>query len=341
MSFFDIFLFAFNAITPIVLLILTGFVLKRIGFLNDNFLQTANKFVFNVSLPVLLFFNVYNIGNLGEIQWNTVIFALIIILLLFISGFVYSKLFIKDNRQKGVVWQSFYRSNFAIIGLPLSQALGGDEGIAIASILSAFSIPVFNALAVVSLSVYTSSDGKNKIRIKDILIKITKNPLIIGVTLGLVMLGIRQFIPVGTDGEYVFTIKNNLPFLYDAIGMLSKIASPLALVVLGGKFRFEAIKGLKKQIIAGSFARIIFAPALGIATAILLSDISGFFSFTPAHYAAFIALFGSPVAVSSAIMASQMDNDDQLANQILVWTSIASVVTVFVTVVILKSVGMI
>ena len=97
MSFFDIFLFAFNAITPIVLLILTGFVLKRIGFLNDNFLQTANKFVFNVSLPVLLFFNVYNIGNMGEIQWNTVIFALIIILLLFISGFVYSKLFIKDT----------------------------------------------------------------------------------------------------------------------------------------------------------------------------------------------------------------------------------------------------
>ncbi|MBO5933943.1 MAG: AEC family transporter [Clostridia bacterium] len=341
MSFFDIFLFAFNAITPIVLLILTGFILKRIGFLNDNFLQTANKFVFNVSLPVLLFFNVYNIGNLGEIQWNTVIFALIIILLLFISGFVYSKLFIKDNRQKGVVWQSFYRSNFAIIGLPLSQALGGDEGIAIASILSAFSIPVFNALAVVSLSVYTSSDGKNKIRIKDILIKIAKNPLIIGVALGLVMLGIRQFIPTGTDGDYVFTIRNNLPFLYDAIGMMSKIASPLALVVLGGKFRFDAIKGLKKQIIAGSFARIIFAPALGIAAAMILSGISSFFSFNAAHYAAFIALFGSPVAVSSAIMASQMDNDDQLANQILVWTSIASVVTVFVTVVILKSVGMI
>ncbi|MBR3869488.1 MAG: AEC family transporter [Clostridia bacterium] len=341
MSFFEIFLFAFNAITPIVLLILLGFGLKRIGFLSDEFLQTANKFVFNVSLPVLLFFNVYNIGNLGEIQWNTVIFVLIIILILFTSGFVYSKLFIKDNRQKGVVWQSFYRSNFAIIGLPLSQALGGTEGIAIASILSAFSIPVFNALAVVSLSVYTSSDDKNKISVKEILLKIAKNPLIIGVFIGLVILGIRQLISVGTDGEYIFTIKNNLPFLYDTTEMLSKIASPLALIVLGGRFRFDAIKGLKKQIIAGSFARIIFAPALGIALAILLANISDFFSFTSAHYAAFVALFGSPVAVSSAIMASQMDNDDQLANQILVWTSIASVLTVFVTVVLLKFIKLI
>lgn len=336
MSFFEIFLFAFNAITPIVLLILLGFCLKRIGFVSDDFLQTANKFVFNVSLPVLLFFNVYNIGNLGEIQWSTVIFALIVIVILFASGFVYSRLFITDNKQKGVVWQSFYRSNFAIIGLPLSQALGGTEGIAVASILSAFSIPVFNALAVVSLSVYTSSDGKNKISVKDIFLKIAKNPLIIGVFTGIVMLGIRQFIPVGADGEYVFTIKNNLPFLYDATEMLSKIASPLALVVLGGRFRFDAIKELKNQIIAGSFARIVFAPAVGVVLAILLSKTTDYFSFTPAHYAAFVALFGSPVAVSSAIMASQMDNDDQLANQILVWTSIASVFTLFITVVLLK-----
>lgn len=336
MSFSEIFLFAFNAIMPIVLLILLGFGLKKIGFFNDDFLQTANKFVFNVSLPVLLFYNVYNINNLGEIQWSTVIFVLIAVLFLFGTGFVYSKYFIKDSKQKGVVWQSFYRSNFAIIGLPLSQALGGYDGIAVASILSAFSIPVFNALAVISLSVYTSSDGKNKINIKEIVLKIAKNPLIIGVFTGLVMLGIRQFIPVGTDGEYIFTIKNNLPFIYKSVEMLSKIASPLALVVLGGKFRFDAIKELKNQIIAGSFARLILAPASGIALAILLSETTDYFSFTSAHFAAFIALFGSPVAVSSAIMASQMDNDDQLANQILVWTSIASVFTVFFTVVILK-----
>ena len=336
MSFTEIFLFAFNAIMPIVLLILLGFGLKKIGFFNDDFLQTANKFVFNVSLPVLLFYNVYNINNIGEIQWSTVIFVLIAVLFLFSTGFVYSKVFIKDNKQKGVVWQSFYRSNFAIIGLPLSQALGGNDGIAVASVLSAFSIPVFNALAVISLSVYTSSDGKNKINIKEIILKIAKNPLIIGVFTGLVMLGIRQFVPVDTDGEYVFTIKNNLPFVYQAVEMLAKIASPLALVVLGGRFRFDAIKELKNQIIAGSFARLILAPASGIALAILLSATTDYFSFTSAHYAAFIALFGSPVAVSSAIMASQMDNNDQLANQILVWTSIASVFTVFLTVVLLK-----
>lgn len=335
MTFFDIFLFAFNAVIPIVLLILLGFILKKIGLFNDVFLQTANKFVFNCCLPVLLFYNVYNIGNLGEISWGTVFFALGTIFIFFILGFIFSKLFIKDRMQKGVIWQSFYRSNFAIIGIPLAESLGGSDGVAIASILSAFSIPVFNALAVVSLSVYTSSDGENKISVKKILLNIAKNPLILGVLTGFIVLGIRSFIPVDDEGIAIFTIKNNLPFLFDAIEKIARIASPLALVVLGGKFRFDAIKELKNQIIAGTSARIVFAPLIGILLAVI-TEKTGIIDFGASHYASFIALFGSPVAVSSAIMASQMKNDGQLANQILVWSSIGSVFTVFFAVLILK-----
>lgn len=334
MTLLEIFLFAFNAVMPIVLLILTGYFLKKIKLFNDDFVATANKFVFNAALPVLLFFNVYNIKDLGEIEWSTVIFAVAVILLLFAAGLLYCVCFIKDNKQKGVVWQSFFRSNFAIIGLPLSEAIGGTQGIATASILSAFSIPLFNALAVISLSVF--SGGKNKISIKDILMKVVKNPLIRGVFAGFIVLIIRQFIPVDASGELVFSVKNNLPFIYDFIDMLSSVASPLALIVLGGQFRFDAVKRLRKQIIPATVARIVFAPALGIILAIVLSEYTSYFNFTSAHYASFVALFGSPVAVSSAIMADQMDNDGQLANQILVWTSVFSVFTIFITVALLK-----
>ena len=139
----QIFLFSFNAVMPIVLLILLGYLLKRIKLFNDNFVSTANKFVFNVALPVLLFFNVYNIRDFSEIEWSTVVFAVTVILLLFAAGLIYCMFFVKDSRQKGVVWQSFFRSNFAIIGLPLAEAIGGTQGVVTASILSAFSIPLF------------------------------------------------------------------------------------------------------------------------------------------------------------------------------------------------------
>ena len=335
----QIFLFSFNAVMPIVLLILLGYLLKRIKLFNDNFVSTANKFVFNVALPVLLFFNVYNIRDFSEIEWSTVVFAVTVILLLFAAGLIYCMFFVRDSRQKGVVWQSFFRSNFAIIGLPLAEAIGGTQGVVTASILSAFSIPLFNALAVVSLSVFTGD--KNRISVKDILTKVVKNPLIRGVFLGFVVLGIRHFIPCDESGTAVFTVKNNLPFIYDFTEMLAGIASPLALVVLGGQFRFDAVKSLKKQISAGVVARIVFAPVIGILLAAGASSCFSYFDFAPAHYASFVALFGSPVAVSSAIMADQMNNDGQLANQILVWTSVFSVLTVFALVTVLKYIALI
>ena len=63
MNFSEVFLFAFNAVMPIVLLILLGWVMRRIKFFDENFLTTANKFVFRAALPLLLFYNVYNIEN--------------------------------------------------------------------------------------------------------------------------------------------------------------------------------------------------------------------------------------------------------------------------------------
>ena len=56
-----ILLTATNAISPIVILILIGYVLRRIGFLNDNFIQIGSKFGFNVCIPCMQFINVYSI----------------------------------------------------------------------------------------------------------------------------------------------------------------------------------------------------------------------------------------------------------------------------------------
>lgn len=337
---FSIFVFAVNAIFPIILLILLGYFLKRIHFFNDDFLTAANKFVFHAALPVLLFYNVYEIDDLSSIEWNTVIFAVAIILILFAVGFICVKLFIKDDRQKGVILQSFFRSNYALIGFPLSEALGGAECLGITAILSAFAIPAFNILAVISLSIFTSADGNKKASLKYTLKKIARNPLILGVLAGLIVLLIREFIPCDADGEPVFSIAKDFKFLYDAIAALSKTASPLALIVLGGQFSFKAIRGLFPQIALGTIVRTIAAPVFALITAVLVSEYTPFFNFGTAHYSSLIALYGSPIAVSSAIMAREMDNDGELAGQLVVWTSIISVFTLFVIIVMMKAAGL-
>ena len=128
--------------------------------------------------------------------------------------------------------------------------------------------------------------------------------------------------------------------MLSAVNQLKSCTTPLALIILGGQFQFSAASEALKEIIVGSLWRIVIAPILGIGTAILLSKYTGWIHFGPNEYPALVALFGSPTAVSSAIMARQMGGDGQLATQYVVWTSIGSIVTIFLTVCILMSMGL-
>ncbi len=330
---------AVNAVLPIILLILLGYLLKQKGFITKEFVKIGNKLVFKVCLPCMLFINVYNIESFAEIRWDIVGYAVAMILVIFVLGMITAVCTTDVAERRGALWQCTFRSNFAIIGLSLAGALGGDEAMAVGAVLSAFSIPVFNILGVIALSVFLkNADGKSH-DVKNILLNIVKNPLIIGVALGLVCLGIRA-LQVELFGEVVFALNRETKFLYTAINNLKAIASPFALIVLGGQFEFSAVKGLFKEIVVGTVWRIVLAPLLGIGGAILLSKYSNLLNCGVNEFPALIALFGSPVAVSSAVMAGSMGNDEQLATQLVVWTSICSIVTVFLTVCILMAGGL-
>lgn len=326
-------IFSLNVVMPIILVVALGYVLKKKNFLSKDFLSNANKLVFKVLLPVMLFVNIYNISGLDEIRWDICLYAVLGILGLFIIGLIIVLLFVKDPKQKGVILQCVFRSNYAIIGIPLAEMVFPNGGAAVASIVSAVSIPVFNILAVISLSVFIHDENKVdiKTKIKDVLIKICQNPLIHGILLGVVVLGIRElFVYLNID----FRISTHLDFLYKALTWLKNITTPLALIVLGGQFEFAAVKRLWKQIVLGTSIRTVFAPLLGIMIAYF-----AFPSFDGACFATLLALFGSPVAVSSAIMASQMKNDDELAGQLVVWSTLVSSLTIFISITILKSIG--
>ena len=351
---FNIFMTSVNAVLPIVLLILLGYILRRINFLNDAFLSVGNKLVFNVCLPCMLFINIYNIDNLSSVDWELVIYAIIAVFVIFAIALVVSILSTKDNRRKGVILQCCYRSNFAIIGISLAASLaGGQEAVVngVVAIIQAFTIPIFNILAVISLSVFVKpapqvdengmliSPKNQHTDIKKILLNIIKNPLIIGIVLGLIFVGLR-YAQIAIWDAPVFTLKDNLTFIYSSLDNLKSVATPLALIVLGGQFKFSAVKGMTKEIIVGTVFRVVIAPLIGVGCAVLLSQYTDLVSFSQTEYPALIALFGTPVAVSSAIMAGEMGNDEQLAGQLVVWTSIASVVTVFATVFLLMSFGL-
>lgn len=336
MELLHIFETAVNAIIPIVLVIFLGFLLKTRGFLSQGFIKQGNALVFRVLLPCLLFINVYKIENLAAIPWDLVIYSCCMLVILFLIGLATVNFATSVPERKGVILQSVFRSNTAIIGISLASSLGGDPAVGVAAVITAFSIPILNTLAVISLTIFV--DHGEKVSVKSILWNIAKNPLIDGIALGAVCLLIRTM-QQKYLGRVVFSISGNLRFFYLAINQLSSIASPFALLVLGGQFSFSSSASMLKEIIIGTLWRIFLAPLIAIGGAFLLSA-AGLLHCGAAEYPALIALFGTPVAVSSAIMAGQMHNDEQLATQLVVWTSIASIATMFLTVCILMSAGL-
>ena len=333
-----IFLAAVNAVAPVVLLILLGYILKEKGFFTKDFLKIGNKLVFNICLPCALFINVYSIEGFSTISWDIVIYGVGMLILIFLLGLGTAMFITKVPQRRGVILQCTFRSNIAIIGLSLASAVGGEEAMAVAAIISSFTVPVNNILAVISLSMFISGDKSERMSTKQVLMNIVKNPLIIGVAAGLVCVGVRE-IQRAVFGDVIFAFSSQMKFLYTAVNNLKSIATPFALLVLGGQFEFSAVKGMRKEIITGTVWRIVLAPMLGLGIAAMLTNM-GFLSCGVNEYPALIALFGSPVAVSSAVMAGSMGSDEQLATQLVVWTSIFSIITVFAEVCILMSAGL-
>ena len=124
-------------------------------------------------------------------------------------------------------------------------------------------------------------------------------------------------------GSQVFSIREHLPFVYTGLNNVKVMTTPLALIITGAQFRFSAVKGMFKEIAVGTLWRIVFAPIIGLSAALLLQRV-GMLQCGTGEMATLVALFGAPAAVSGAVMAGEMGNDEQLATQYVVWTSICS-----------------
>lgn len=110
---------------------------------------------------------------------------------------------------------------------------------------------------------------------------------------------------------------------------MSKIATPLALVVLGGSFRIEKINKNLKPLIIGVIGKLIIVPLIFIPIAIYLG-------FRGIELASVMIMLSAPVAVSSFTMAEQMEADGELAAQLVVFTSMFSVLTIFIYIFVMK-----
>ncbi len=336
MNWLAIFSYAFNAVLPILILVLLGYILKVRNLFSEDFFRKVNKFAYNYCFASMMFINIYSIKNLEDIEFNFSAVLMIAIIVITVVSFFLAGILTDRRERKGVLIQAGFRSNFAVIGLPLVEGLVGTQAVIVAAAAQAPTIFYYNIVSVLCFAIYSKNA---KIDVHKIAMSIIKNPMIQGIIAGLACLIIRRFIPTNSAGVPVFSLQHNVRFLYTTVSYLSRIATPLCLIALGGTFNFSDVPGMKKEIVAGTLMRLVMSPIIGFAI-VYVANRSGFLPLNPTHVGIFIAAFGGPVAVSSVAMAAQMDADDALAGQIVIWTCIISMVTVFFMAVGFRAVGL-
>lgn len=302
-----------NVVAPLFLTIMFGYLIRKINLVDDYTLRRMNNLIFKTFLPMLLFFNIYNTKIEGTLNIKLMIFATSAILISCIGASIIIPFVEKENKKRGVLVQAIFRSNFVLFGLPVVLSLFGDGSVGVTSILIAVIVPMFNFLAVIVLEIFRGG----KINFKKIIKGIITNPLIIASILGILMLILKIKIPL---------------ILEKTISDMSKIATPLALTVLGGSFKIEKINKNLKQLVIGIIGKLIIVPLIFIPIAIYLG-------FRNIELASVMIMLAAPVAVSSFTMAEQMEADGELAAQLVVFTSMLSIVTIFIYIFTMKQFG--
>lgn len=303
-----------NAVLPMCLVMALGYGTRRLGWLRREEISTINKIAFRIFLPCLLYYNIYCSDLSGSFDPLLMAYAVSGVLLTFGLALGYTLLTEKLPERRGVLIQGMFRSNYVIMGIPVATALLGADQLGTVSILIAVIVPLFNMLAVVVLEVFRGQKPKPL----HILGQIAKNPLVIGSVLGILTLvaGIR------------------LPHILEqTIQSVSAIASPLQLFLLGAFFQFSGLKTYRRELVTVSIAKLIVSPGLFLGLGALLG-------FRGVAFVSLIGIFASPTAVNSFTMAQQMGGDAELAGDIVVTTSAASILTLFLWIFLFKSLGM-
>ena len=235
----DSLIFAFEAVIPLVALVAIGYFLKKGGLMDGELAKRINRLVFRVFLPTTLFLNVYKIENPGDVAIGYILYALAATLGIFLLSLGVILLIVPQNSRRGALVQVAFRSNYALVGIPLAQSLFGDEGVGAATLLSALIIPMFNILAVITLSIFRE-DGE-KTSVMKVVKGVTGNPLIRAIFLGIGILAIRAaFGYAGVE----FRLSQIEP-LFKVANQLSALSTPLALLVLGAQFEFSTAAELR------------------------------------------------------------------------------------------------
>ena len=312
------FIYSLEVTLPIFLVMLIGYFLKQIGMLTDDFVTVANRFNFKVTLPFMVFKDIASVDIKAVFDIRYVLFCALVSTACFWIIWGGVKLFVKDKSIRGAFVQASFRGSAAVMGLAFIHNIYGESAMGPLMIVGA--VPLYNIFSVIVLTFEANdSTGINKKeKIRQACINICKNPIIIGILLGLLS-GL-----IGID----------YPVIVDkTVSSVAQLASPLALITIGAGFEGRKALAKMKPTIAVSLIKLVIQPLIFLPVAITMG-------FTGEKIIAILIMLASPTTPSCYIMAKNMHNDEVLTASAVVTTTLMGAVTLTGWIFLLKTMGL-
>lgn len=313
------FIFSVNATIPIFIVIMMGYILKQRKILTEEFANVANKLVFEICLPLLLFRDLASTDILSDFDWKFVVYCMAVTTISFFGIWGFAKLFLKDKGIIGAFVQASFRGSAAVLGIAFIQNIYGDAGMAPLMIVGA--VPLFNIYSVIVLTFEAEKQNNTgRENAKKAIINICKNPIILGIVAGV----------VGS----ILNVYSSMPVILDkTINNIAILATPLALLSIGVGFEARNVLKKVKPTVIAVVIKLIVLVGIFIPIAITLG-------FRDQKLIAILIMLGAPSTPTCYIMAKNMGNDGVISSSIIVATTIISSITLTAWIYILKVTGM-
>ena len=293
-----------NTIFPIFSLIIVGFLLRLKRVIDPAFAKTANQIVFNVAIPAMLFSEICQVPFRTNFDPYAVLCILAAVGIIVILGLLLIRTLNIPRTRRGTFLHSTFHGNIGYISYAIAYYALGESHFARMAILSSFLMLAQNVLAVWALATFSIAPPRHNQ--KAVFWKlIFQNPIILTVAAGIVYSLLAFPLPI--------PVKKSLD-------ILSGMAFPTALLLIGASLSFGALGRMIKEIAGIGILKLVGLPLFGFAL------MSWNHLPMPLILSAMI-LLAAPPATVTYVLATELGGDPELASTSISIHTLLSAIT--------------
>ena len=303
----DIFLRSISGILVILGMILVGFIIGEKGWFDDKSRGLLAKLVTQVALPCYMLYTItqrFTAADLLKMLPALRFPALSMVVLLGIATAV-ARIFAVRQDRRGLFISMFFNSNTIFVGLPINQALFGDDSIPYVLIYYMCNTTFFWTLG--TYLIQRDGEGEARFDLKTSLKKVFSPPLM-GFLLGLVLVMLQIKLPA---------------FIASDLQYLGNLTTPLSMIFIGLSVSHVGVK----QLVLGKDQLLILLGRFLVAP-LLMATIVYWVPLPSMMKQVFIIQSAMPVMTNAPVVASLYGADSDYAAVMVTETTLATMVVI-------------